>query len=734
MKHQHRTIIAALACLLAASLSGQVEEEVVNFADHISPIIRNNCVDCHYPEGIGPFDLSTFEQIRRRVKQITGVTESRFMPPWKPHPDYGPALIGERGLSDEEINLIKMWQETGMKAGDLSKVPPAPDQTSTWTLGEPDMIVQLPESYLLPAEGIDVYRNFAIPIPLDETKYVQAFELLPETRLAIHHALLMLDDSGRSREREKEEVGVGFDGMGIGSSAPPSGHIVGWTPGQVPYQAYPGTAWELSPGTDLVLQLHLLPSGKPESINPKIGLYFSDEPPDKPSFVLQMRSYDVDIPAGESEYWVEEVMELPVKANVLSVYPHTHYLGKDIQLFAMSPEGQKQWLIRIPDWDFNWQGDYRYKEPVQIPAGSKIHMRYRFDNSEDNLRNPNSPPINVRGGWRSFDEMAEAMIQVIPDRVEDLPKIKEAQKKYDFKKAGGEARFHYFSGIYLEQQREVDRAIQSYLTTIRLDPSFASAYVKLGSIYESAGDLQQAEALYKEALAYQPDLIPAQLGVAKLMMQSQRIRQAGFILKDVYAENPNHLQCNLYLARYFLTRGETEEALSIFKEGEGAFNNSPEFHFEYAQVLLETGNQSGAINELNQALETAPSGTGLESVRTTNKIQAEVHYSLARIHVEHSEYRLADKQLDACLIKSPDHLDALLLSARTAIENQQSAKAVERLVNLVARPEDSTFSTEDILANLPDPIGRQLLERAYLEAGNEAGASRVRSLRPSTNP
>ncbi len=284
--------------MLSHCLGGQTTDETVTFADHISPIIRKNCVVCHQPDGIGPFDLSTFEQVRRRARLITEVTQSRYMPPWKPHPDYGPELIGERRLSDREIDMISSWYESGMPAGELSNIPPAPDQSTNWTLGQPDLIVELPEPYSLQAEGIDVYRNFAIPVPLNETRYVQSFELLPESRLAIHHALLMLDDSGRSRQRDIEEAGVGFDGMGIGSSAPPSGHIVGWTPGQVPYQAYPGTAWKLSPGTDLVLQLHLLPSGKRESINPKIGLYFTKEPPNKPSFVLQMRSYDVEISAG----------------------------------------------------------------------------------------------------------------------------------------------------------------------------------------------------------------------------------------------------------------------------------------------------------------------------------------------------------------------------------------------------------------------------------------------------
>ena len=183
-------------------------------------------------------------------------------------------------------------------------------------------------------------------------------------------------------------------------------------------------------------------------------------------------------------------------------------MGKDIQLFAKLPDGNTQWLLRIPDWDFNWQGDYRYEEPPILPGGSVIHMSYTFDNSAENPRNPNSPPKMVRGGWRSEDEMAEAMIQVVPVNPQDLGKLREAQTAYDIKLAGGEASFHYYSGIYLEHQNELDRALSFYLKTVRLDPTFASAYVKMGAIYETKGDFVQAEALYKEALAYQPEHIP----------------------------------------------------------------------------------------------------------------------------------------------------------------------------------------------------------------------------------
>ncbi|NET39659.1 MAG: tetratricopeptide repeat protein, partial [Cyanothece sp. SIO1E1] len=382
------------------------------------------------------------------------------------------------------------------------------------------------------------------------------------------------------------------------------------------------------------------------------------------------------------------------------------------------PDGSKKWLLRIPDWDFNWQSDYRYQDPPILPGGSIIHMSYSFDNSSNNPRNPNNPPEDVRGGWRSEDEMAEAMIQVIPVNPEDLPKLREAQKNYDFKLAGGEARFHYYSGIYLEQQNELDRAIQSYLRTVQIDPTFESGYYKLGSIYERKGDIKQAEALYREALAYNPELVPAQLGLAKLLMMTSRIRQAGFILTDVYAAHPTHLQTNLYLARYHFSRGNETQAIALLEEGKTHFENAPEYHLEYGRLLSETGQPEEAVQKLRLALQVVPPNQNLDYGRTLQQIQAEAHYSLATHLLNDLKLKEADQHLDDCLNKNPNHLDALLKSAALAIKNQQADKALMRLRELVGRPADKTFSKEDILKNLPQPNGKVLLEQAYDLAGS----------------
>ncbi len=717
-----RILYSAFGILSLSGTIGRSQDSVVTYAETIAPIINQNCVICHHEGGIGPFELTTYDQVKKRARQVAEVTHSGYMPPWKPDAGYGPTLQGERRLTDTQIDAIESWVDSGAQPGDLSKLPPPSTILDEWILGEPDIVIDLEEAYTLPAEGLDIYRNFVIPLPIEQTVYVRAFELLPQTRLAIHHALLMLDPTDRSRLQDEAEGGPGYDGMGVGSSVPPSGHIVGWTPGQVPYQAYPGTAWEVKPGTDMVLQLHMLPSGKEETINPKVGLYLSKEPPTKPSFVFQLRSYELEIPAGDADYLVEQSIEVTAPLKVISVYPHTHYIGKDIQLFAILPNGEKQWLLRISDWDFNWQGDYRYIEPPTLPEGSVIHMSYRFDNSADNFNNPNDPPEVILGGWRSEDEMAEAMIQVMPIDPADLRKLQAAQKAYDFKLAGGEARFHYFSAIYLEQQNEFDRAMAAYQQALRLDPSFASTYYRMGAILEQQGDIPEAEALYQEALAYQPELISARLAIAKLMMQRNQIRSAGFILKDVYSESPDHLQAALYLARYHQARGEQAAALEIFKNGEASFSESPQFHLDYGLALLASDPEA-AKQKFIVATKTIPEHPAQGALQPLKQQHAEAFYQIALLNDEAGDPIAADSALDSCLLHNADHLDALLKSADYAIRNDDHGKALERLYTLINRPAKDTFSYYDILENLQLPTGAVLLSDAYKAKGMNSTAA-----------
>lgn len=702
--------------------------EPVNFADHIAPILAANCASCHHPNGIGPFSLLTFDDARRRSRQIAEVTQSGFMPPWKPSREHGPALIGERTLTTAQIQQLTQWHEQGSPAGDLTKLPPPVEPASTWTLGPPDLVIRLPESYTLPAEGRDVYRNFAIPVALTEPRFVRALQFRPAPRSPIHHALVLLDQTGRAREQDETETGPGYDGMGIGSGTPPSGHIVGWTPGQSPYEAYPGTAWEITPQTDLVIQLHLLPTGRPESIAPEIGLYFANQPPDRESFVIQLRNYEIAIPAGESTYQIEESLTLPTPVQVLSLYPHAHYLGKDLQIFATLPSGEKQWLLHIPDWDFNWQGDYRLQSPLALPAGAEISMVYTFDNSAANPFNPSNPPVDVSGGWSSTDEMAEAMIQVLPASADDLAALSRAQKDYDIAKAGGEARYHYFNGIYLEEQGEFQQAFVAYESSRKLDPTFASVYFKLGGWWERQSDPARAFELYQTALLHQPTMISARLAQAKLLVQHQQFSAAGELIQAVHAENPRHLLATLYLARFHLAVDDFPAALATFRAGLAHFAESPEFHYEYGETLWRTDQIKAAEKHFEIASSSTPAGLALGSTRALLETRAAAFHRLALIALDRSETVAAQNHLEQCLIASPRHLDALLLAADLALRSADHATAEAHLFTLLSLPEQARFSDEDILANLPQPAGRLALAQAYTQRGNPDQAQHVINL------
>ena len=269
------------------------------------------------------------------------------------------------------------------------------------------------EPYVLPAAGEDVYRNFVVPIPIAEARFVSAVELKPGTVRGIHHARIMLDRTTSARRLDAGGLVPGYDSRLADQARSPEGHFLGWAPGTVP-SIEKGLAWRLEPGTDLVLKTHLVPRGTPESIQVAVGLFFTDRAAADQPVVLQLGSQTIDIPAGDSQHEVRDEYRLPVDVDVLAIYPHAHYLARTVSSVARLPDGTTRALIRIDDWDFNWQDEYRYAEPVRLPAGSRVFMRYVYDNSAHNRRNPNRVPRRVRFGPRATDEMAELMMQVRP--------------------------------------------------------------------------------------------------------------------------------------------------------------------------------------------------------------------------------------------------------------------------------------------------------------------------------
>ena len=321
------------------------------FSHDIAPILYRNCVTCHHPGLNSTFSLLTYADVRPRARLIAAVTKRRYMPPWKPEHGYGPEFQNARGLTDQEIEAIQHWVDEGALEGNAADLPSAPHFVDSFQLGTPDLIIRMPEPYELRADGPDVFRNFVLPIPASTVRYVQAIEFIPGSR-AVHHANLRIDETDTSRQLDEKDPAPGYDGLISTTAHYPDGYFFGWTPGQLPPKS-PELAWRLNPGSDMVVQLHMRPTGVPEHIQVSIGLYFADRPPRLAPAMLRLGKQYLDIPPGAKDYVVTDSYVLPVDLDVYAVQPHAHYRAKEIKGFATLPDGTRQWLLYIRDWDFD---------------------------------------------------------------------------------------------------------------------------------------------------------------------------------------------------------------------------------------------------------------------------------------------------------------------------------------------------------------------------------------------
>ena len=473
--HGGIALLTSMACVTVALASGAAPQEQragashVTFDRDIAPILFRSCAQCHRPGESAPFSLLNYSDAKRHARQIAEVTRSRAMPPWLPVPQEL-KFANELRLSDPEIELMSRWVEQGSVEGNAADLPAAPKFVEGWHLGKPDLILTATKPLVLPPQGTDTYWNFIFPVPINQTRWVKAVEIRPGDKRFVHHANILVDRAGAARQREAEP-GAGFGGMEIRIESQvfdPDSHLLFWKPGTVPSVEPEGMALRLDKGTDLILNTHLQPSGKPEVIQPSIGIYFTPHAATKFPMLLQMENdLKLDIPPGEENFVVTDDFTLPVDVDLMAIYPHAHYLGKDIQAYATLPDGAKKSLIHIPQWNLNWQAVYRYAEPVRLPKGTTISLRYSYDNSEQNPLNPNHPPARVVGGNRSSDEMCHLWLQVLPvnfDPAQGDPRmeLQEALARHNVEKNPGDFEAHYNLAAMLQEKHNLDGAVHEY--------------------------------------------------------------------------------------------------------------------------------------------------------------------------------------------------------------------------------------------------------------------------------
>src|SRR5664279_617088 len=574
-------------------------KEKATFNRDIAPIVYQYCAACHRPGEAGPFSLLTYQDVKSHGHQIMAVTHTRFMPPWPPEPG-GLKLADERRLSDEQIATIKVWVDEGMLEGKAVDLPPKPKFVEGWQLGEPDLILKADKPYIVPATGGDQYWNFILRVPINETRWMRAVEIRPGDKRLVHHANMLVDRNQSARRMERDP-GSGFGGMEVRIESEifdPDSHFLFWKPGTVVSNEPDRMALRLDKGTDLVLNAHLQPSGKPEAIQPSVGLYFTDKPATLHPMLLEMQNDGaLDIPAGAKDFVVTDEFKLPIDVDLIGIYPHAHYLGKDILATAELPDGTSKTLIHIKRWDLNWQAVYRYAEPVPLPRGTTITMRYSYDNSEDNAANPNHPPARVIGGNRSSDEMAHLWLQVLPkgdppDGVDPRMVLQEAWARHEVEKAPTIYEAHYNLGSMLLQRGALDEAIVQFQAAASIRPSDPVANNALGGALLAKSDLDGAVQRFKSALAAQPDYFDAHYNLASVLASQGNFQDAASQFGEAVRLNPEDANAQANLGTALAQLGRLTEAKS---------------HYE-AALRIDPGNQLARENlqQIEQMTNQAP--------------------------------------------------------------------------------------------------------------------------------
>lgn len=397
----------------------------VSYCRDIAPIVQARCLGCHRDGQAAPFPLADYGQVAKRAGQIVEVTRARTMPPWMPAAGHEP-LVGERRLTDREIDLLAAWERAGRPRGDEDDLPPAPRFAAGWQLGEPDLVVRLAEPFTVPADGPDILRNFVIPLDVPEDKLVSAIEFHPGNPRVVHHAVLFLDAHGVARRLDAATPEPGYERFG-GPGFLPSGALGGWSVGNTPRHLPGGMGRHLKKGSDLVVQMHYHPTGRPETDRSEIGIFFVKKPiaeslaePARLVGSIWAASYRIDMAPGDAAYAGRASYVLPREVIMVGVVPHMHLLGRSMRATATLPDGTVRPLVDVPDWNYSWQDEYLFERPFPLPAGTRLDVAAVWDNSAGNPSNPSSPPRRVTWGDGTTDEMMFCFFLIAAPRTEDL--------------------------------------------------------------------------------------------------------------------------------------------------------------------------------------------------------------------------------------------------------------------------------------------------------------------------
>ena len=408
-----------VGCMIAGVC--EPTDDRVTYHEAIAALLYRECAQCHRPGQVAPFSLLTYEDAQRHADQIKLVIEKKLMPPWKAAPNFG-HFLNEQILTESERHLLLQWIENGMPEGDPKVGPKPPRFNDGWQLGTPDLVLEMPEAFEVPADGPDIYQHFVLPTGLTEDRLVSAVEFQPGAAEVVHHSGFYIDTQGDARRLDELDPSPGYSNLGV-TGFLGKGSLGGWGPGRMPNRLPPNMGRPLWKNSDLVLQIHYHPVGRPVKDVSRIGIYFAPRTADHLVCEILVADFSLNIPADEDNHYHRAEYTLPVDTTLLNTNPHMHLLGKSAKCWALLPDGSERPLIHVPQWDFYWQTEYVYREPVRLPAGTKLILECWFDNSTGNPLNFHNPPQTVHFGEDSTDEMAICYFRVTTETIEGFNKL-----------------------------------------------------------------------------------------------------------------------------------------------------------------------------------------------------------------------------------------------------------------------------------------------------------------------
>lgn len=416
-------------CLLDRAANTPSRKDIT-YAKHVAPILQQRCQVCHRSDQAAPFALMNYEDAAKHARMLKEVTTQRRMPPWHADPRHG-QFVNERRLTDKEIQTLAAWVDAGTPRGDDKELPKPTAWVKGWNMGKPDLVLQMPKEYEVPADGSLPYQHFTIDPGFKEDMWVEKAEARPGPGAAgvVHHVVVYILKPGSDQPFDNE------GNMNI---------LVGWAPGDLALSCPSDTGLRIPKGSKLMFELHYTPNGTAVKDRSAIGIIFRKT---KPKYELLMNSFmneSIRIPPREQHYRAETTMRFRADARILSLVPHMHWRGKDYFYELIYPNGRKQTLLSVPRWDFNWQNAYVFAEPIKVPKGARLHAVAHWDNSRNNPYNPD-PNKEVRFGLQTWEEMMVGWCVYTweqPDTAEKLARepIHPAEKLFDrFDRNGDDA-------------------------------------------------------------------------------------------------------------------------------------------------------------------------------------------------------------------------------------------------------------------------------------------------------